>query len=68
MILIKPVTKCSETRVEFSFTIVATQAIQIGMYTIHGKGIADKAIQSVVIAFNTAGTCPLRTGCDKLSE
>ena len=43
-ILIKPVTKCSETRVEFSFTIVAGQTFKISIHTINSNRVADKAI------------------------
>ena len=43
-ILIKPVTKCSKARVELSFTILADQSTQIGIYAINSNGVANKAI------------------------
>jgi hypothetical protein len=43
-ILVKPVTKGSKTGIEFSFTVTASQAVEIGGDALSGDGIVHKTI------------------------
>jgi len=42
--VVKPITKCSKTRIKLSLTAIAFQTIEIGSNALSGNGIDHKAI------------------------
>ncbi len=58
MILVKPITEYSKTRVKLCFTVITSQATEIVSDTQRDDRITYKAVQRIVISFYAADACP----------